>query len=300
MAVIGSLTAVLVMWPYSLFMWEVLGAAHAKITDFWALFGWGLLLLMTWVLGACGAGMIAGGVAGLVGRALRVRTGVSLGVRIAIGLIAIAGLYAYYTFWVLQVRGESLQLLTPLAIYTQLQEHLSSRATNGKVFAWISYGIEATFFLGGVWASLKELTGRPYCESCERWTERLSAVARLELPSKADPFFDRLGEGEVAAVLELAPASPGDERCLQLDFDLCPGCVDSSYLTLRDAKHDPELEPTAWESFQAVRKLTSARGVAGFLGEGFVQGIQEEDLAERLEVDAAFVRHYLPDLSRDQ
>lgn len=298
MALVGVATSILLALPYSLVVSFLFESANEKITGFWKLFGWGLLLLMTWVLGACGAGMIAGGSAGALGRALRARTGASRGVVLLACLIAATGIYTYYSTWVLQAQGESLlQVLPPAAIVAHLQEHLAGRATNGKVIALVCYGIEALFFLGGSWASLSLLLGRPYCEGCESWTQHLSAVARLDAPTgdALVELADKLREGEFELLIGRSKAGDEDERCLQIDFDLCLTCADSSYLTLRDAKHDPERELTTWEAALAIKSISSPRGIAGHFGAGFKEGVLEDDLVEYARVDEDFVRYFFPE-----
>jgi hypothetical protein len=301
MYLVGAAGAILLALPYSRLIGFLFATAHVKVDGFMELFGWGVLLMLTWFVGAAGTGMLVGGLASGIGRALRCRTGLSNSVFFLALLLSATGLYAYYNGWVLQAQDKSvLQLLPPSEIWSHLEEHLKGRATNGKVFAGIFYGIEALFYYGGISAGLDHFLGRPYCEECGRWTTSHLQAERFRAPANEtlqQNLVTELEAGRYAALRALGAPRVGEERCLSVDLHGCETCEHSHYLTVHTIKNPNQPEATGLQTAAQLGRLASPGGVVGIIREGAEEGWEEETLVTLLPVDGTFARSLLSQAS---
>jgi len=167
---------------------------------------------------------------------------------VIVGCLAIAtalfGLYVYWGayFWALvgfnKVRQVGLYAFTPWGLY-EFAAHLYAKGSwsfseGNPVAGWFlaSLWILEAVVVVGLVAIVSQLNAqRPYCESCQSWTDLQRGVARL-LASGGEPAWDKVLAGELPALAEFRPAPPGSWMYVRLDLARCPTCEQSRFLTI--------------------------------------------------------------------
>jgi len=71
---------------------------------------------------------------------------------------------------------------------------------------------------------------RPFCESCNEWTERERGVARLAADG-SEPAWTAVLAGDLPSLASFEPAEPGARQFVRLDVARCPRCDESRFLT---------------------------------------------------------------------
>lgn len=159
-------------------------------------------------------------------------------------LTALFGLYVYWGayFWALvgfnQIRQVGLYAFTPGGLY-EFASHLYAKGSwsfsednpvRGSFLAslWVLEGVVVVGFavIVSQWNSQ-----RPFCETCQSWTDEQKGVARL-LATGGEPAWTNVLNGELPALAEFQPAPPGSRWYVRLDLARCPKCEHSRFLTI--------------------------------------------------------------------
>jgi hypothetical protein len=72
---------------------------------------------------------------------------------------------------------------------------------------------------------------RPFCETCNQWTEVERGVARLASTGK-EPEWEQVLAGDLPALASFDPAEPGSAQYVRLDAARCPRCEETRFLTI--------------------------------------------------------------------
>ncbi|MBE7467173.1 MAG: hypothetical protein HS116_27180 [Planctomycetes bacterium] len=155
-------------------------------------------------------------------------------------VVGVAGLYvAWASFMFALVQkfgspGAGFSLLSCLMSPLGVLSFVPTLAGAGwfNLFGWTPTGValyafwlvEAGMIVGGsVMYAKAELDKRVFCESCNGWCEVKPDVARAELQI-LPKLQQALGEGDLAALVDVPPPAAGDRSYLRVDQHLCPAC----------------------------------------------------------------------------
>jgi hypothetical protein len=105
----------------------------------------------------------------------------------------------------------------------------------------IVWALEAAIILGGsTYLARQFILHVPFCEDCGRWTVNKAGTRFLSLIGAGDPLKQLLS-GDLTA-LENFNLAQSESVYLQLDLATCPGCTESNYLTVQQAKQTLDKE----------------------------------------------------------
>lgn len=183
--------------------------------------------------------LFLGGLIGLVvlfvGMRGKVRNRMTAG---AIGLVI--GLSATYMAWVWYVwvlTGYKTMVFSPPDLLGTMQVIAAKGAWS--LFSWTPTGFALyTFWI--VEAGIVTVTAAivaagndtPYCEICGLWSDEKEDVVRLKNADEA--LLKQALEEERYEVLQGLPrATRYASDCLHLSLNVCPGCADTNFLTIR-------------------------------------------------------------------
>jgi len=137
--------------------------------------------------------------------------------------VAQIGLYAFMPWGILDLA---------LRLFDKGSWGISENA--GNLTGWLLVGIwviETCIVLGlSVVVSLLN-SDRPFCETCQVWTEPQRGVARLS-GNGSEPAWEKVLAGELPALAEFPPAPPGAMQYVRLDLARCPRCEYGRFLTI--------------------------------------------------------------------
>ena len=159
-------------------------------------------------------------------------------------LTALFALYVYWGayFWAFvgfnNIRQVGLYAFTPGGLY-QFGAHLFAKGSwsfsegnpvRGTFLAslWV---LEAVVVTGLTVIVSQWNAQRPFCETCQSWTNEQRSVARL-LATGGEPAWTNVLNGELPALAEFEPAPPGSRWYVRLDLARCPTCEHSRFLSI--------------------------------------------------------------------
>lgn len=156
-------------------------------------------------------------------------------------LSALLGLYLYWAayLWALAGIGQ----VGPLALFPPVLVEFSQ-----QLFENGSWGMREGepikgWFLATIWLveTIVVLTlamvvafydsDRPFCETCNVWTDIDPGVARLAATGQ-EPEWEQVLAGDLPALASFDPAEPGSAQYVRLDAARCPRCEDTRFLTI--------------------------------------------------------------------
>lgn len=159
-------------------------------------------------------------------------------------LAAVMGLYIYWGayYWALagfhRIPEIGLYAFMPWGLVdmgTQLFQNGSWGLTEGNpvkgwflVALWI---IEAAVVVALAVAAARLNWDRPFCESCQQWTDSERGVARLSGTGR-EPAWEKVLGGDLPSLAEFQPSLPGSMQFIRLDVARCPHCATSRFLTI--------------------------------------------------------------------
>jgi len=76
---------------------------------------------------------------------------------------------------------------------------------------------------------------RPYCESCNTWTDVEQGVAKLAATGD-EPAWQPLLAGDLPSLAAFPPAESGAKQFVRLDVARCPRCAQSRFLTIHSVQ----------------------------------------------------------------
>jgi hypothetical protein len=164
----------------------------------------------------------------------------NLFVRVMAIAVALFGLYVYWAAycWALAGIGNvGWWAFWPptLASFGQLLfENGSWGIKGGVVKGWVLVGFWVAEAAMVLWFTVSAALGdalRPFCESCNEWTEIEPGVARLTA-SGDEPTWQQVMAGDLDALAEFLPASPTAAQFFRLDVARCQRCEQSRFLSL--------------------------------------------------------------------
>lgn len=218
----------------------VLSAIYAALILYIPFAGW-----ITFIL-AIGYGVLLGLV---IGRGLKWAKVRHDGIAFLSSLVAAStSFYVSWATWtalVLAGSTDGTDLLAvvsrPAAVWAILHEinavgawSLSGFTPTGAAL-WVLWGLEAVLILApGVLVPLGVLAV-PFCESCERWCEPETDVARLASCEPAE-LKEGLESRRVDALRELGAPAARDATWIRADLHDCPSCRDLHTLTLTSVR----------------------------------------------------------------
>jgi hypothetical protein len=193
--------------------------------------------------------LFALGFAGVIGAvvavmALRGKIRNNLFVGIMAVLVTLLGMYVYWAAYAWAVAGignVGIRAFWP-PVLASFGKHLFENGSWGiknltvtgwpLVAVWV---IEACTIL---WISVSiALTHaqRPFCESCNEWTQVQQDVVRLAATGD-EPVWQKVFAGDLPALAEFQPAEREAKQFVRLDLARCPHCEQSRFLTVSSVK----------------------------------------------------------------
>ncbi|MEO2016688.1 MAG: hypothetical protein ABGZ53_20215 [Fuerstiella sp.] len=87
---------------------------------------------------------------------------------------------------------------------------------------WI---VEAAMIVGASWMLAGGFTAsHPYCESCNRWTDRVEGFCMLHPPEENENAIQQLCDGDTSILSQFSKSPPNAVAFLRLDTARCPDC----------------------------------------------------------------------------
>jgi hypothetical protein len=187
-------------------------------------------------LATCGFGALIGGVAAWGLRRGKVRsTSVALSV---VAIVAIGALYAAWVVWMyafLRRQETDLRLdLAVIALHPRLLFDLILAVSetgawrilgvtpSGPVL-WIVWLVEASLIMGIALFFAADKLSEPFCESCERWSDRQEGIATVA-DADAEELRKRLEAKDFAFLEALGAKKANAGSWVRLDLHSCPDC----------------------------------------------------------------------------
>ena len=96
------------------------------------------------------------------------------------------------------------------------------------VIFWIAEGVCVT---GIVVAMARMDAARPFCETCQEWTNSTAGLLRLSADGNEPPWQEVLS-GDLTALATFEPAGSDTSPHVRLDLARCPKCDHSNFVTL--------------------------------------------------------------------
>jgi hypothetical protein len=196
-----------------------------------------IIYLNVFITLAFGAGI--GFAVAMAARWGKVRSNFFLG---AIALLStLLGLYLYWAAYLWALAG--FDQVGPIALFPPVLVEFSQ-----QLFENGSWGMKEGepikgWFLATIWLveSIVVLTlamvvafydsERPFCETCNVWTDIEPGVARLASTGQ-EPEWQQVLAGDLPALASFDPAEPGSAQYVRLDAARCPRCEDTRFLTI--------------------------------------------------------------------
>jgi len=101
---------------------------------------------------------------------------------------------------------------------------------------WLLWIIELGLILLMAWSGPnEELTTTPFCENCDQWTEKDTAIARL-MPCETEMLKMALEQNHYEVLTQLPSASPQEKAYLDLDLNVCTACRNNCFLTIKSTE----------------------------------------------------------------
>jgi hypothetical protein len=91
----------------------------------------------------------------------------------------------------------------------------------------------------------KQVGETAYCEGCHRWT-RTSRGVRSLMPNTSHGLTQDLKKGNLQAIHQVIPTSPGAPLSLRLDLHQCSTCADSVFLSLSVVSGGTKFREFVW------------------------------------------------------
>jgi hypothetical protein len=92
---------------------------------------------------------------------------------------------------------------------------------------------------------------RPFCESCNEWTDQHAGVARLAA-NATEPAWQEVLAGDLPALAAFEPAHPADSVYVRLDVARCPRCEQSRFLTINSIATTTDSKGNTSENVQPL------------------------------------------------
>jgi hypothetical protein len=209
------------------------------------------------------------GYAGAMGLAIAIaarrgRIRNNLFLRVVALLVALVGLYSYWAayLWALAGIGNvGLRAFWPGTL-VGFAGHLFANGSWGiknlvvtgwpLVAIWV---IETVTIVRVCMSAALANAQRPYCESCDAWTDVEADVARLAATGE-EPAWQQVFAGDLPSLAEFPPAPPGVREFVRLGTARCPRCEHSRFLTASAVQI--KLDKKGKESVKERQLLTNA------------------------------------------
>jgi len=156
-------------------------------------------------------------------------------------LSTLLGLYLYWAayLWALAGIGQvgPLALFPPVLVEfsQQLFENGSWGMKEGEpIKGWLLatiWLVETIVVLTLAFVVAFHDSDRPFCETCNVWTDIEPGVARLAATGQ-EPEWQQVLAGDLPALASFDPAEPGSPQYVRLDAARCPRCEETRLLTV--------------------------------------------------------------------
>lgn len=208
-----------------------------------------------------GFGFVLGLIVGWAGKVGKVRNSVIVGI---FGLFAgLLGLYVAWAFDAIARFGadQAPILLSPAGLKFYMTEFYNEGfwtmgrnggAVSGMPLAAI-WVIEALIIVGVPFLVAMGFTGDlPFCEKCQRWTEKVEGFCQLLPPSDNDGAVEQLCEGDISSISSFSRSPDNAAAFIRLDTAQCPDCDECNCLTVNLAQVTVDNEGDTNTSVNAI------------------------------------------------
>ena len=99
---------------------------------------------------------------------------------------------------------------------------------------WVT---EAGIILGASWLLAGGfIVNHPFCENCNRWTERTEGLCQLHPPEDNENAVAQLCEGDISVLSQFQKSPPEAAAFLRIDTAHCPDCSECNCVTVNLAQ----------------------------------------------------------------
>ena len=251
-------------------------------------------LIFLTLIGTCVFGLGVGFFVGIGARIGKIRNTPLL--LLLTFVCVLVGIYIEWVFHAYSMSSKNPPLWNPQSLF----QWASALFENGS---WSIFGLTVKgWILAGLWiieflmiyvcaiVVSTIMTSDPFCEDCDTWTELKPEIAIFEHPGPGSPVLEKVTQGDISALFELTPTDNKASNRLVVDTNMCPQCMESAFLSLREItvqltnEGTEEDEETIWNQM-VVDKEDVARAVEAGVTSAMLDAFDEEDETDRSDED---------------